>query len=108
MTQVVGGWSGKLGRHYKSPKVNKFSAYEFRGAGKVGKYSGSIEKNTLKTILVPVESHMATMPEVNILFLLTRGGHRDECKKDVMRDLNKPGRYNAITGVRLCILSSNF
>ena len=51
---------------------------------------------------------MATMPEVNILFLLTRGGHRDECKKDVMRDLNKPGRYNALTGVRLCILSSNF
>ena len=35
MTQVVGGWrSGKLGRYYKSPKVNKFSAYEFWGAEK--------------------------------------------------------------------------
>ena len=34
MTQVVGAWSGKLGRYYKSPKVNKFSAYEFWGAEK--------------------------------------------------------------------------
>ena len=51
MTQVVGGWSGKLGRHYKSPKVNKFSADEFRGAGKVGKYSSSIEKILSKQFL---------------------------------------------------------
>ena len=31
MTQVVGGWSGKLGHYYKSLKVNKFPVYEFWG-----------------------------------------------------------------------------
>ena len=31
---------------------------------------------------------MAMMPEVNTLLLIMRGGHRDEGKKDVMRDLN--------------------
>ena len=34
MTQVGGGWSGKLGRYYKNPKVSSFSEYEFWGAGK--------------------------------------------------------------------------
>ena len=34
MTKVGGGWRGKLGRYYKNPKVNSFSAYEFWGAGK--------------------------------------------------------------------------
>ena len=63
----------------------------FGGLKKARKYSSLIvrkEKKNVKTIFVPVESDMAMMPEVNTLLLIMRGGHRDEGKKDVMRDLN--------------------
>ena len=67
----------------------------FGGLEKARKYSslifrkGKKTKNIVKTIFVPVEYDMAMMPEVNISLLIIRGGHRDEGKKDVTRDLNQ-------------------